>query len=188
MTLAAHQVGVVGARVRHLYAHHHGKFLAFSLVGAQKSILNTVLLVVAVDVLDLPAFVAAPAIIGATFVWSYWAMCRAGVIGAALVMLAPPAGAHEAQLSDGRVVDYAGLRSPAGSDCCGNRDCRMVEWREVESGHLEASIPGFGWVRMPREVMIPPHPDAPDMMHVCWDQTNTVVLNVRCWAPPGFGT
>ena len=106
-----------------------------------------------------------------------------------LVLFSLPAFAHEAQLSDGRVVDYTGLKTPGGFDCCGERDCRAVEWREVEGGTLEALLPEFGWVPMPPTRIIEPHPDAPDLMHVCYKKTAPNIRNLKiyCVMPPGFG-
>lgn len=112
----------------------------------------------------------------------------AGALMVGLTLALQDVAAHELTLSDGRTVDYSGLRSANGMwDCCGNGDCEEVEWREVAGGRLEALLPEFGWVQVPPSVMRPPHPDAPDRMHACWSR-NIDVLNLRCVMPPGFGT
>jgi hypothetical protein len=103
------------------------------------------------------------------------------------LLLGGAVAAHEMKLADGREVDYAGMRSPSGSDCCGNRDCSVVEWREIANGGLELFLPGLGWRPAPSDKMLPPHPDAPDLAHACW-QKHSQLPRIQCWMPPGFGT
>lgn len=110
-----------------------------------------------------------------------------GVIVSAFAYAIRAVGAHEAQLADERVVDYEGLKSPAGSDCCGNRDCQVVEWRELDGGRLEVQLPQFGWVPVPMDKVLPPHPDAPDLFHVCYRQ-NSQVIRIYCVFPVGWGS
>lgn len=104
-----------------------------------------------------------------------------------ILLFAFAASGHEMRLADDRVVDYAGLTSPSGSDCCGNRDCRVVEWREVAGGKLEVHLPEFGWVAVPMDKVLPPHPDAPDLFHACYSQKSQA-LKIYCILPVGMGT
>ena len=81
---------------------------------------------------------------------------------AALIVLATPVTAHQVRVGD-HVVDYRGLRSPDGKDCCGGRDCAPVPWHELPGGGIEVEVNGKWWPAEPDNSLPPLDNDA----HAC---------------------
>jgi hypothetical protein len=81
---------------------------------------------------------------------------------------------------------YTGLQSPSGADCCDNRDCRSVPWRE-NNGVIEYNLDGI-WVRSTSVNEVAP---IDGQAHACWrqdvDAGGGVVPQPRCLFPPGVG-
>jgi hypothetical protein len=73
---------------------------------------------------------------------------------ALLVGIAAPAAAHEVIVGD-HTVDYGGLRSPAGKDCCGGQHCRPVPWHELPGGRIEVEVNGRWWPAEPDNSLPP---------------------------------
>lgn len=93
------------------------------------------------------------------------------VVGAA----AAPAGAHEW---------YSGLRSPSGTPCCNDRDCRAVEYRvNPDTGNEEIRANGT-WHPVEYDKVLPIFP--PDGgSHACWN--NSIGKpRFRCIMLPGM--
>jgi hypothetical protein len=79
---------------------------------------------------------------------------------------------------------YHGLRSPRGIECCDNRDCRPVPYRQnASSGREEIEVEGRWWPIEYENVLALPTPDGE--AHACWSSLG-YRLQFRCIILPGM--
>jgi hypothetical protein len=100
-------------------------------------------------------------------------------IVALLTVIATPAAAHQVTVGD-HMVDYTGLRSPAGKDCCGGEHCAPVPWQELLGGRIEVEVNGRWWPAEPDNSLPPIDGNA----HACRMPAD---VKPRCIILPGFG-
>ena len=79
---------------------------------------------------------------------------------------------------------YEGLRSPAGIECCGERDCRPVHYRlNARNGREEIEANGRWWPIELDKVLTLSTPDGG--AHACWDNPRGKP-QFRCIVLPGM--
>lgn len=113
------------------------------------------------------------------------------LLAVAAVLTTPAVVAHEVKLSGDRTVDYTGLKSPTGGDCCGDRECAPVESRWLPDNTLEVMIARDTWARVPPSKIIWILPEAlreaADVTHACWFG-HPLAPNFLCVFPEATGS